>query len=104
VPLRSCAAQLSAQRLSEDRSKPSAVSNPSAYLVRAASELNSRYRVALRSVGAIALKPAFKIPGLHGVCIRGKVAHSNVCKSTPACAGSMLASIIAALHLGQAGR
>jgi len=32
------------------------------------------------------------------------MAHSNVCKSTPARAGSMLASIIGTLHFGQAGR
>lgn len=31
-------------------------------------------------------------------------AHSNVCKSTPARAGSMLINIILALHFGQAGR
>jgi len=33
-----------------------------------------------------------------------QMAHSNVCRSTPARAGSILASIIAALHFGQAGR
>jgi hypothetical protein len=52
-----------------DRSKPSAVSNPSAHLVRAASELNSRYRVALRPVGANRLEASVQDPwtswGLH---------------------------------------
>ena len=33
-----------------------------------------------------------------------QTAHSNVCKSTPARAGSMLINIILALHFGQAGR
>jgi len=31
-------------------------------------------------------------------------AHSNACKSTPARTGVMLASLIEALHFGQAGR
>src|SRR5258708_13201302 len=35
---------------------------------------------------------------------RLQIAHSNVCKSTPARTGSILASIIGALHFGQAGR
>jgi hypothetical protein len=33
-----------------------------------------------------------------------QIAHSNVCKSQPARTGSILASIIGALHFGQAGR
>jgi hypothetical protein len=51
----------------------------------------------------IALKPASKTLGLHRVFVRGKgleyaiaIAHSDVCKSTPARAGSILASIIGA--------
>ena len=33
-----------------------------------------------------------------------QIAHSNACKSTPARTGVTLASLIEALHLGQAGR
>jgi len=70
----------------------------------------SLFEPCLTSVVQIALKPASKGLGLRGVFIRGKglkyaIAHSNVCKSTPrAPAGSMLTSIIGALHFGQAGR
>ena len=60
----------------------------------------------------IALKPTSKTLGLHGVFMRSKglkdlIADSalNICKSTSeARAGSMLTSIISALHRGQAGR
>jgi len=60
----------------------------------------------------IALKPASKTLGLHGVFKRGKgrkylIADSAFkrCKSTTqARTGSMLTSIIWALHFGQAGR
>ena len=71
----------------------------------------SRRRALLRWV-QIALKPATKTLGLHGVFMRSKglkdlIADSalNICKSTSeARAGSMLTSIISALHRGQAGR
>jgi len=38
------------------------------------------------------------------VSTRPQTAHSNVCKPTPGRAGSILASLISALHFGQAGR
>jgi hypothetical protein len=69
----------------------------------------SRWRALLRWV-QIALKPASKTLGFHGVFIRGEglkyviADSSNVCQSMPARAGSILASIIGALHIGQAGR
>jgi hypothetical protein len=58
----------------------------------------------------IALEPTAEGLGMHRIFVGGKgrkhvqTAHSNVSKSTPARADSMLISIIWALHLGQAGR
>jgi phage terminase large subunit-like protein len=65
----------------------------------------SRRRALLRRV-QIALKPATKTRGLHGVIIRGKGRKYVMADSAfkrmqvDAC----VASIIAALHFGQAGR
>ena len=75
------------------------------------SDTGSRRRPLFRRV-QIALKPASKTLGLHGVFKRGKgrkylIADSAFkrCKSTTqARTGSMLTSIIWALHFGQAGR
>ena len=52
------------------------------------------------------MKPASKAPGLHGVFMRDKVFKFVIADSAsaPARAGSILASIIGALHFGQAGR
>jgi hypothetical protein len=71
----------------------------------------SRRRALLRWV-QIALKPASETLGLHGVFIRGKGLKYAIADSAfkrmqvdaRARAGSILTSIIGALHFGQAGR